>query len=81
MSAINVLTFPGTFVLPQTCCEGVRGQVEMHVPVIRTPIVSARWTVEINSDGTRQLVERWSLNAQGHDSCEISGLPGRASKC
>ena len=52
MSAINVLTFPGTLVLSQTCCEGVCGYVEMHVPVIRNPIVSVRWTVEINSDGT-----------------------------
>jgi hypothetical protein len=26
--------------------------------------VTARWTVEINSDGTRRLVERWSVNRQ-----------------
>ena len=64
MSAINVPAFRGNLFLPETCCEGDCGHVEMHVPVIRTPIVSARWTVEINSDGTRRLVARWSLNQQ-----------------
>jgi len=62
MSAINVLNFPSIFMLPQTCCGCVRGHAETRVPVIRAPIVSARWTVEINSDGTRRLVERWSVN-------------------
>jgi hypothetical protein len=64
MSAINVLTFPRIFDFPQACCDRVCGHAETHVPVIRTPIVSARWTVEINSDGTRRLVERWSVNRQ-----------------
>jgi hypothetical protein len=51
MSAINVLSFPEIFDFPQACCEYVCGHGETHVPVIRTPIVSARWTVETNSDG------------------------------
>ena len=62
MSAINALTLLGAFVLLQTCCEGDCGHGEMHVPVTRTPIVSARWTVEINSDGTRRLVAHWFVN-------------------
>jgi len=64
MSAINVLTFPRVFDLPQVCCEWVCGHAETHVPVMRAPIVSARWAVEINSDGTRRLVESWSVNPQ-----------------
>jgi|HubBroStandDraft_6_1064221.scaffolds.fasta_scaffold1687142_2 hypothetical protein len=64
MSAINVLTFPRIFVIPQACCDCVRDHAETHIPVTRTPIVTARWTVEINSDGTRRLVERWSVNRQ-----------------
>ena len=67
MSATNVLTFPAMLVIPQTCCDCVCGHAEMHVPIIRTPIVSARWTAEIDSDGTRRLVERWSVNRHEAD--------------
>ena len=62
MSAINVLAFPRIFFTPKTCCDCVCGHAETHVPVIRAPIVSARWTVEIDRNGTRRLVERWSVN-------------------
>ena len=67
MSAINELTFPSIFAFPHTCCECVRERVDTHVPVMRVPYVSARWTVETNSDGTRRLVERWSVNQQEAD--------------
>jgi hypothetical protein len=76
MSAINVLTLPGIFDVPQTCCECVCGQAEIHVPVIRTPIVTARWTVEINGDGARRLVERWFTNQQQY---ERGRMPGHES--
>jgi hypothetical protein len=75
MSAINVLNFPSIFVFSQARCDRVRGQEEMHVPVIRTPIVSARWIVEINSDGTRRLVEHWSVNRRS------GGGPGAGDHC
>ena len=64
MSAINILAFPHIFDIPQAGCERVCGHHETHVPVMRAPIVSARWGVEINRDGTRRLVERWSANRQ-----------------
>jgi hypothetical protein len=64
MSAINVLTFPSIFDFQQACCDCVCGHAETHVPVMRAPVVSARWTAETNSDGTRRLVERWSVNPQ-----------------
>jgi hypothetical protein len=64
MSAINVLTFPTIFDFPQAFCGCVCSHPETHIPVIRTPIVSARWAVEINGDGTRRLVEHWSVNPQ-----------------
>lgn len=62
MSAINVLIFPKIFDFPQAFCGCVCSHAETHIPVIRTPIVSARWTIETNSDGTRRLVERWSIH-------------------
>ncbi len=67
MSAINVLAFPDIFISSHTCCECVREHADTHVPVTPVPVVSARWAVETNSDGTRQLVERWSVNQQGAD--------------
>jgi hypothetical protein len=45
MSAINVLTFPRIFVIPQACCDCVRDHAETHIPVTRTPIVTARWAL------------------------------------
>jgi len=64
MSAINVLIFPKIFDFPQAFCGCVCSHAETHIPVPRTAIVSARWTVETNSDGTQRLVERWSVNSQ-----------------
>ena len=62
MSGINVLGFPKIFDFLQACCDRVCGHAETHVPVMRTPIVSARWTVEIDGDGTQRLIERWLLD-------------------
>ena len=67
MSAINLLGFPTIFDVPQACCDCVCGHDETHVPVLRTPIVRAQWTVETNSDGIRRLVECWSVNRQKAD--------------
>jgi hypothetical protein len=75
MSAINVLTFPDIVVFSRACCECVRERAETHVPVLRAPMVSARWTVEITDDGTRRLVQRWSINQTAPDARETSGLP------
>jgi hypothetical protein len=62
MSAITVLTFPQISAFPQTCCKGFCGHAETHIPLIRTPVVSARWTVEPGREGTGRLVERWFIN-------------------
>jgi hypothetical protein len=70
MSAINVLTLSNVAFLPQTCCKCVRDHADTYVPVPRVPVVSARWTLEINSDGTRRLVESWSVNRDKHNSSE-----------
>ena len=67
MSAINVFTFTGIFDIPQAFCDCVCGAAETHVPVMRSPIVSARWIVELNSDGSRRLVERWTVNRHEAD--------------
>ncbi len=67
MAAISVLTFPSIFALPRTCCESVRHHADTHVPIARVPVVSARWTMETNGDGTRRLVERWSFNRHDHN--------------
>jgi len=64
MSAINVVISPSIFDFQQACCDCVCGHAETHVPVILTPMVSARWTVEIDRDGTRRLAERWAVNQQ-----------------
>jgi hypothetical protein len=67
MSAINVLTLSNVAFLPRTCRECVRDHADTHVPVTRVPIVSARWSVETNDDGSRRLVERWAINHHAHD--------------
>jgi hypothetical protein len=70
VSAINVLTLSNVALLPQTCCECVRDYADTYVPVPRVPVVSARWSLEINSDGTRRLIESWSVNQDEHNSSE-----------
>jgi len=77
MAAINVLTFPGIVALPQTCCACVCDHADTYVPVIRAPVVSARWSVETNDDGSRRLIERWSINLQRQNQAAPS-KPGRS---
>ena len=64
MSAINVLTLPNIFVPSYTCCECVCDRAETQSLLTREPVVSARWMVEIDRNGTRRLVERWSIKRQ-----------------
>jgi hypothetical protein len=67
MSAVNALTFADIVSSP-TWCDSIYDQAETHVPCNRVPVVSARWTMEDNGDGTRTLVERWSTNQQKYES-------------
>ena len=67
MLAIKILTFSEIFNDPQACCDRVCGHAASHGLVMRASLVSARWTLEIDSDGTRRLLERWSANQQATD--------------
>jgi len=70
MSAINALTVFNIALLPQTCSECVTDHADTHVPVTRIPVVSARWKLELNPDGSCRLMERWSINQRTEDETE-----------
>jgi len=79
MSAINALTLSHIAFCSRADCDCVRDWVrdraDTHVPVTRVPVVSARWTMETNGDGSRRLVERWSINQETRKQ-EAPSKPG-----
>jgi hypothetical protein len=69
MSVINVLAIENVLFFPRTCYECIRIEAKKGIspiPVTLTPPVSPRWSVEIDSDGKRHLVEHWyaGVNAE-----------------
>jgi len=62
MSAITLFSRTTTLVSPRTGCECVRTIREQTIRYTRVPVVSPRWTVEVNERGNRRLVEHWFKN-------------------
>lgn len=62
MSAINTFAFQNVMFLPRTgyacACMFAEGTVRQR----HEPVVTARWTMETNPDGTRRLVRHWFKN-------------------
>jgi hypothetical protein len=81
MAVVNILTLPDIFALPRAGCECVCERADTHVPMVRIPVVSARWTVETNGDGSRRLVEHWCVNqqTQNHAAPSKPGSSGAGS--
>ena len=62
MSAINTFAFQNIMFLPRTGCAYACVFAEETVRQTREPVVTSRWTVETNLDGTRRLVRHWFKN-------------------
>ena len=62
MSAINTFAFQNVMFLPRTGCACGCMLAEEAVRQTLEPVVTARWTMETNSDGTRRLVRHWFKN-------------------
>jgi hypothetical protein len=61
MSAITL--FPiANYLVARDSCDRVRTIPQDVIQHSRVPVVSPRWTVEIDQYGNRRLVERWSKN-------------------
>jgi len=60
MSAISVFILNNVSGMPRTCCECVRVIARQgRILNAREPVVTARWSVEIDVQGKRRLVEHW----------------------
>jgi hypothetical protein len=75
MSVINALALNHLVVWLHTHCERLHNVLECVIQNSREPVVSSQWTVEIDKDGTRRLVEHWSKNVNGSltDTADGSG--------
>ena len=62
MSAINTFDFQNVMFLPRTAYACACMFAEETVPHTHAPVVTARWTMETNPDGTRRLVRHWFKN-------------------
>ena len=62
MSAINTLAFQNVMFLPRTGSACACTFAEETVRQTHQPVVTARWTMEANPDGTRRLVRHWFKN-------------------
>jgi len=62
MSAINTFAFQNVLFLPHTGCACASMFAEETVRQTHGPVVTARWTMETNPDGTRRLVRHWYKN-------------------
>ena len=62
MSAINTFAFQNLMLIPRTRSASMCVFTEESVRQTHEPVVTARWTVETNPDGTRRLVRHWFKN-------------------
>jgi hypothetical protein len=62
MSAINTFAFQNVLFLPRTGYACACMFAEEAVRQTHDPVVTARWTMETNPDGTRRLVRHWFKN-------------------
>jgi hypothetical protein len=62
MSAINTFAFQNVMFLPRTGSAYAWMFAEETARQTHEPVVTARWTMEINPDGTRRLVRHWFKN-------------------
>ena len=62
MSAIIHLSLTDTLLGPRACGECIRASVQVRFQYFRRPVVSPRWSVELDEQGKRRLVERWFKN-------------------
>lgn len=61
MSAINTFAFQN-LMIARTRSASMCVFTEETVRQTHEPVVTARWTVETNPDGTRRLVRHWFKN-------------------
>ena len=62
MSAINLIALENVLIFPRPACACVCPVEATAILPLASPLVSRRWVVEINIDGTRRLVARWFKN-------------------
>ena len=62
MSAINTFAFQNLMLIPRTRGSSLCVFMEETVRQTHEPVVTARWTVETNPDGTRRLMRHWFKN-------------------
>jgi len=62
MSAINTFAFQNLVFLPRPGCACTCVFAEETVRQTHEPVVTARWTMETNPDGTKRLVRHWFKN-------------------
>ena len=60
MSAISFFRLNNALIMPCAGCESDRVNAgQDNIRYAREPVIAARWTVEIDAQGRRQLVEHW----------------------
>ena len=62
MSAINTFAFQNVMLLPRTGSACACMFAEETARQTLEPVVTARWTMETDPDGTRRLVCHWFKN-------------------
>ena len=62
MSAINTFALQNVMLLSRTGCACAGMFAEETVRQTHEPVVTARWTMETNPDGTRRLMRHWFKN-------------------
>jgi len=62
MSAINTFAFQNLMLTAHPRCACTCVFAELTVRQRHEPVVTARWRVETNPDGTRRIVRHWFKN-------------------
>ena len=74
MSAINTFAFQNLMLIPRTRCACTCMFGEETVRQTNEPVVTARWTMETNPDGTKRLVWHWFKNELRSNPSEETGV-------